>query len=303
MILVIVNNLSGNRKSLEFYNKKIKPYLDLNKYSYETIDSDNNYFITPYACTALEKYSIYIIIGGDGTLNYYINNKQLYNTNQNILCVPMGSGNGLAKNLGINTKNIFSVFEDKNIKRINLQEIQYESSNLINSPKYSFLYITWGLISDIDIDTEFLRCIGDLRFYYGIIKFLILGNVYYGKLTYIDDHNEYNEVEGEFSLFCSGSLKWISNDFNMIPCADENFINIIYINKNISFFQRCKLLYQLLNETHILNCEFIKYKRVKSYTLEKYDNISKFVYDGELLNTKKINVSNNKAINFYKNIY
>ena len=293
MILIIINNLTTN-KSENYFNNILRPHLDKNNYTYDVIYTKNDNL-------HLKKYEEYIIIGGDGTLNYYIKKFNLQEKDASILCIPTGSGNGLSKNLNIDDKNFIRVFENKNIKTVNLQKINYANNNLINDPVYSFLFITWGLISDIDIDTEFLRFLGEYRFYYGIIKFLLLGNTTYGKLYYLDVDNEEYIIEGNFSLFCSSLQKWISKDFNMIPCADENYINIIYINRNISFYERCKLFYELLNESHIINCSFIKYKRVKSYRLEKYDNKSKFVYDGEILDTKIIEVTQNNSINFYKN--
>lgn len=293
MKLVIVNNLTGD-KSTNFYNKNLKPYLDTNNCSYDTLFTKINYITS-------REYNEYIIIGGDGTMSYYVNKYNLYLRNEPILCIPTGSGNGLAKNLNITNKNIFEIYERNNIKRIDLQEISYTNDHLINNSYYSFLFITWGLISDIDIDSEFLRFLGEYRFYYGIIKFLLLGNTTSGKLTYIELNDNEVTIESNFSLFCSSTQKWISNDFNMIPCADENHINIIYIDRNISFFERCRLLYELINETHIENCSFIKFIKVKSYTLEKYDDKSKFVYDGELLETNRINVSKNNSINFYVN--
>ena len=293
MKLVIVNNLTGD-KSINFYNKNLKPYLDMNNCLYDTLFTKINYITS-------REYSEYIIIGGDGTMSYYINKNNLYLRNEPILCIPTGSGNGLAKNLNITNKNIFETYENNNIKKIDLQEISYTNDHLINNPLYSFLFITWGLISDIDIDTEFLRCLGEYRFYYGIIKFLLLGNTTSGKLTYMELNDNEVSVESNFSLFCSSTQKWISNDFNMIPCADENHINIIYIDRQITFFERCKLLYELINETHIENCSFIKFRRVKSYSLEKYDDKSKFVYDGELLETNKISVCKNNSLHFYRN--
>ena len=47
----------------------------------------------------------------------------------------------------------------------------------------SFLCQTWGVISDIDINTN-LRCFGNYRFYYGILKSIIMPQYYDGKLIY-----------------------------------------------------------------------------------------------------------------------
>ena len=287
MILIIINDLNQNKKANDIFTNILKPYLKSKKLDYVLTYSSLNLLIT-------NEYKKYIFLGGDGTISYYINKYNLYCSEQDILCIPLGSGNGIAKNLNITLDNFIETFENNKINKVNLQEINYN-----NQLKYSFLFITWGLISDIDIDTEFLRYFGDLRFYYGIIKFLILGNTCNGKLIYVDKYDKHYETEGKFSLFCSSFQNWISNDFNMIPNSKSDYINLIYINKNITFFERCKLLYYLINETHIDNCDFVNHIEVKKYSLQKFDDTSKFVYDGELLNTDKINVKKNYSLNFY----
>ena len=230
MILIIINDLNQNKKANDIFTNILKPYLKSKKLDYVLTYSSLNLLIT-------NEYKKYIFLGGDGTISYYINKYNLYCSEQDILCIPLGSGNGIAKNLNITLDNFIETFENNKINKVNLQEINYN-----NQLKYSFLFITWGLISDIDIDTEFLRYFGDLRFYYGIIKFLILGNTCNGKLIYVDKYDKHYETEGKFSLFCSSFQNWISNDFNMIPNSKSDYINLIYINKNITFFERCKLL-------------------------------------------------------------
>ena len=64
MILVIINNLTTS-KSESYFFKILKPHLDLNNYIYDVIFTKNDYL-------NLRNYKEYIIIGGDGTLNYYI---------------------------------------------------------------------------------------------------------------------------------------------------------------------------------------------------------------------------------------
>ena len=226
-------------------------------------------------------------MGGDGTLSYCINNNIC--NDKLIYIIPTGSGNGLAKNLNIcNIKDSINALNCDNKVKIKLQNIKYN-----NKSKKSFLYITLGLISDIDIDSEWLRYIGDTRFYYGIIKFLLLGKVLKCYLSYCDQYDHVNDISGDFCMFCSGKLPWISNDFNMIPNInyDDDLIDIIYIDRPITFIERCIFLYWFIKKKHIDCCDFIKHIRVKNYVLEKFNDDSKFVYDGEVLNTNKISVN------------
>ena len=43
---------------------------------------------------------------------------------------------------------------------IDIQEIEFEGDDV---PVYSFLMFSWALLSDIDLESEFLRYMGDTR--------------------------------------------------------------------------------------------------------------------------------------------
>ena len=43
-----------------------------------------------------------------------------------------------------------------------------------------FFCLKLGVISDIDFNTEYLRCFGDFRFYFGILKNIFFPNYYQG---------------------------------------------------------------------------------------------------------------------------
>ena len=158
--------------------------------------------------------------------------------------------------------------------------------------EYTFLYHTWTMISDIDIDTEFLRYFGDYRYYWGILKFLLKNKSVYGTLKYKDEKGITHLISGNFTLFCAGSLPWISSDFKIIPSAnsEENLISIIYIiDYNLFLCERLNLFYNCLNSTHIKNCDYVNLVKAQEYSLEEKDNLnsSYFVCDGENIKTKK----------------
>jgi len=309
MLLVIINPISGKGKSMKIFNSKILRYLN-----YQELD---NIYKTTHKEHATEIISTIdlinitniILIGGDGLIHEVVQGlikKDIYNIP--IYIVPTGSGNGLAKNLNINNisdaikciMNINKQDKQDNTIAINLLKVTYNTTT-----KYSFLAQTWSMISDIDITTEWLRWIGDLRYYWGILKFLFKNKSVKGKFNYKSEENKENNenkeddkmilVEGQFSLFCASNVPWISSDFKMLPSAKINneFIDIIYImNYTMTFFEKIWLLYYCLRGEHINKCKFIKYIRTSEYTLTelKSKNTSYIVCDGEVINNNSIHV-------------
>ena len=121
--------------------------------------------------------------------------------------------------------NVLNIGPVKGFKRYDLNVIEMDGKK-----RYSFLDVTWGMISDIDLGTEWVRCIGEWRFYVGILKFLISNRYVSGKLCYESEDGVRVGMEGEFCLVCASNVEWISGDFNMIPFAikDDNKIDLIY---------------------------------------------------------------------------
>ena len=146
MILIILNKLSGSGKSLQIFQNYVKPYLLNNNYDY-TLVNDNNFNNVNF-----HQIKKIIIMGGDGTLSYCINNNIC--NDKLIYIIPTGSGNGLAKNLNIcNIKDSINALNCDNKVKIKLQNIKYN-----NKSKKSFLYITLGLISAAPHRTFFFAC-------------------------------------------------------------------------------------------------------------------------------------------------
>ena len=116
------------------------------------------------------------------TIENIMKNSNFINLNIPIYICPFGSGNGLAKNLNINP---YDLRLDGNKRYIYPMSIEYNNYSYL-----SFLSQTWGVISDIDINTEFLRYIGDFRFYYGILKSILLPKYYEGKIDITTTDND-----------------------------------------------------------------------------------------------------------------
>jgi sphingosine kinase len=297
---VFINKKSGNGGAEKYFNNYLKYFINNNYLNCVLINlpcKDNQYKINNV--DNIDSNCIFIV-GGDGTVSLTIENimknSNFINLNIPIYICPFGSGNGLAKNLNINPYDVRLDGEKKYIYPMN---IEYN-----NNSYFSFLSQTWGVISDIDINTEFLRCIGDFRFYYGILKSIFNPKYYEGKL-YITTckwvNNKDEIIEGDFYMLCASNAPWISNDFKIATMANifSNEIDILVIRRKLSFYERIKLIYNIING-NIHELDFVEYLKVKNYELQLIDKNSTILRDGELINSDTITVKkSNEKFLFY----
>lgn len=54
----------------------------------------------------------------------------------------------------------------------------------MDAPIYSFLSLEWAMIADLDINSEFLRCMGALRFEVYAAWLILKHKRYLAKLSY-----------------------------------------------------------------------------------------------------------------------
>lgn len=97
-LLFLINPISGG-SSKEKVLKLIEKHLDHHQFSYEKIFTE----YVGHACDILEerkeKEETVVAVGGDGTINEVA--KVLAGTQKTMAIIPQGSGNGLARHLGI----------------------------------------------------------------------------------------------------------------------------------------------------------------------------------------------------------
>jgi sphingosine kinase len=106
----------------------------------------------------------------------------------------------------------------------------------LEDPIYSFLSINFGFIADVDINSEFMRCLGELRFeLYGIYRAICQKN-YRAKIWTSTDQNtvlpEINEpIEGMedkiFRLFIMHNMAYLSKSYMSAPLCkiDDGYID------------------------------------------------------------------------------
>jgi len=134
--------------------------------------------------------------------------------------IPAGSGNGLAKTLSQMGNENFSIQNCAYmiVKGKSMLMDAFEVEFLKDNKKvYAFHSFNYGLVTDVNINSEVCRWCGDLRYtFYGVYNILccFCFTSYYGKTSYLPKDKEFNE-----------DINNISPLSERKPLSD-NFVNI-----------------------------------------------------------------------------
>nr|XP_018901171.1 PREDICTED: sphingosine kinase 2-like [Bemisia tabaci] len=175
-LLIILNPRSGMCKARDIYQQKFVPLL-------MEADIPFDLHVTRFhndARQLIRSSNLYqwqrgiIVMGGDGIMYEILNgimerldwHRALENLTLGI--IPCGSGNGLAKSISYSCNEPFDenpvLVSSLNILcgiKAPLDLMRFESKS---KTVFSFLSVGWGLIADIDIESERLRVLGSPRF-------------------------------------------------------------------------------------------------------------------------------------------
>ncbi|XP_055903401.1 sphingosine kinase 1 [Eupeodes corollae] len=200
-ILVILNPKSGAGKARELFHQEVVPVFVEAEISYDL-------YVTKYANYAKEfmrskgmsNWRAIIVVGGDGiyfeVINGLMQRQDWKETFERISIgvIPCGSGNGLAKSISFSNNE---PYQPKPILSAALTAVRGKTTpmDLVrvetrSQIMFSFLSIGWGLISDIDIESERLRTLGYQRFTVWSVHRLISLRTYHGKLSYLPKTSE-----------------------------------------------------------------------------------------------------------------
>lgn len=98
-IIFIVNPISGHHNKNHFPNL-VESSIDKNKYDYTIVFTEYANHATELTMKAIEDgYEYIAAVGGDGTINEVA--KCMIDKEQTLVIIPFGSGNGLARHLGL----------------------------------------------------------------------------------------------------------------------------------------------------------------------------------------------------------
>ncbi|KAK1135772.1 hypothetical protein K0M31_000346 [Melipona bicolor] len=195
-ILVLLNPKSGPGRGRETFQKRIHPILSEAERPYEVhITKCPNYAREFVRTRDIYQWSGLLMVGGDGIVFEVVNGlfqrpdweKALKELPLGV--IPCGSGNGLAKSIAYAKQEpydynplLVSALSVVKFKKAQMDLVRIETRNQI---LFSFLSVGWGLLADIDIESERLRAIGGQRFTVWTIARLIGLRTYRGKVSYL----------------------------------------------------------------------------------------------------------------------
>ncbi|XP_017045554.1 sphingosine kinase 1 [Drosophila ficusphila] len=201
-LLILLNPKSGSGKGRELFQKQVAPLLTEAETQYDLQITTHPQYAKEFVRTRkdlLDRYAGIVVASGDG-LFYEVLNGIMERMDWRRVCrqlplgiIPCGSGNGLAKSVAHHCNE---PYEPKPILHATLTCIAGKSTpmdvvRVELAPRdkhfvmYSFLSVGWGLIADIDIESERLRSIGAQRFTLWAIKRLITLRTYKGRVSYL----------------------------------------------------------------------------------------------------------------------
>lgn len=336
-ILVLINPCSGRGRSLSIYRKFVQPIFEQHGVDHEVFITQTNLRVPEYLRglekSTLLKYRSIALISGDGLLHEAVN-ALMRHPEKPILkhiplgLVPAGSGNGLAYTLIRHTSPDVTTKEEAiktcceqivKSKTCSTDLVEITFTNNDRPSIWSFLSIGWGLMANIDIESEWLRSIGELRFtIYGVIKSLT-NSSQKGRLSYRvspgflklnpnieaelrdesnssirmygdGEHssNEFDDprtvhIEDTFSCLYATNQRYISRDTEFAPRStlNDEVIYLTYLRGRLSFCKSVQFLLAIEDGSHE-KLPFVRVLPVTSFRFQPLEP-SKVVIDGELI--------------------
>ncbi len=184
-ILFVINPISGGRAKYNF-PEKIDKYLDKTKFEYECVFTEYHGHGSVLAAEAIKNGAdILVAVGGDGTINEVAS--EVDGTDKLMGIIPFGSGNGLARSLGIPVGDVQA------IRRINNFHVSKIDTGTFNGKKF---FNMAGVGFDAQISSRFAENIKR-----GLINYI---KIVFSEVSNYDCQDYHLNIDGkdyEFKAF------------------------------------------------------------------------------------------------------
>uniref|UniRef100_A0A915BDJ5 DAGKc domain-containing protein n=1 Tax=Parascaris univalens TaxID=6257 RepID=A0A915BDJ5_PARUN len=202
-VLIFVNPSSGVGQARHIFEHMLSPRLKAASMSYDCIITGYTNHAKTFIseCTCLQKYNSVVILSGDGLIFEVLNgilerrDRKYFLAHMPIGIIPVGSGNGLLASVfshlnrndtDVNkfVKHAMSAICDSKTTSLPVNLLHIETSTASFA---AFLSVGYGLLSDIDIESERWRKIfGRARFTIGALIRCFLGlRVYRCRVSFL----------------------------------------------------------------------------------------------------------------------
>jgi len=243
-LLIFVNPASGTGQAINTYNKAL-PLLNKGNVTTRVVFTEYKNHAYDYVQNLkINEYDGIIVCSGDGIMHEIINSifnrndKDIFINNIILGVIPGGSANALCKVISNynddnnDLENFIYYILKGNSKYIDIQEYELLTEQNVSKKIYSFLSLTWGIIADIDLESECLRCLGgEARFtIMGAIRWLWLREIYGNLMILKEDSNvNVNDIpsikENLSEEFISNNMEVFNDKFNLFLANNTKFIS------------------------------------------------------------------------------
>lgn len=247
--MFIVNPNAGKRISEEII-ETIREEFPENIYFHIVIWKDRHHFDEITALLKSEGYTDAVAVGGDGTVNHVA--KTILNSGITLGIVPIGSGNGLARSLGLSMKI------DEVIKQIAEGKTNTIDSGNVNGIPF---FCTSGIGFDAHIGNLFATSVKrGLKSY---VKITIRELFRYRAKNYTLELNG-QAIRRKAFLITVANAGQYGNDFYIAPQADmqDGQFHVVIL-KPFNVFQVIGLMMRILSKKAHLS------KRIETYVTNK----------------------------------
>jgi len=269
-------------------------------------------------------YDTIVIIGGDGMLHEILQGIRIRSHAEGVFkgknydstlitrfppigIIPAGTGNGLAKSISHESGEHYSALTSTFLickGRVRTMDLAtYQTSNVTYT---GFLTYSWGLVADVDLESERLRFLGSLRTdIHAVLKIISLP-VYPARFSYIPVPPKNLEValrdlvlpapeeplprgwttiEDGLVLVWASQVTHAAHDIFLSPnsTSDDGIFQIIVIRGSCSRLKVAKIFMNLQSGNHINSCdnEHVSIYKCIAFRLEPLKPASYNDVDGE----------------------
>ncbi len=262
----IINPVSGVGKQKKI-GELIKKGIDKNAFQYEIVYTKAAGHAKELSRqSAQQGFDIVVAVGGDGSVNEV--GAGLIGTNTAMAIIPAGSGNGLARHVGIST------IMEKAVQVINTGKIISIDTITVNEKPYLGIA---GIGFDAHIAHEFATY--GTRGFFSYVKLVFREWPGYKSREY-ELEIDGNLLKKEAFLICIANASQFGNNAVIAPCANiQDGLMDVCILQKAPYTKLIPLIYRLFNKT-VNKSVFLETIRCKSLTIK--NNKGGFIHlDGE----------------------
>ena len=236
-----------------------------------------------------------VICGGDGTVHSVVNALMSRSNGDRAIALPIGilpsgTDNGLCKtilecsNLPYSLASAALVIAKGQTRSLDMFKVCKDQQTI-----YGLHSFAWGLVSDVDIQSNQLKFLGLLKeWLYGAF-YVLRSRLYAGEIRFEpQDINccgraKFREGQSEqyISLWAM-NVPWAGKSWLTAPQAklNDGLIDLLIFRKGISRKELATIFFRMQNGSHV-RCPNLEYYKTSAFTLNPADKFCITTIDGE----------------------